>query len=110
VGCPIVATEATEAALGAGEQVSEPALRLNVQRELENMKTQNKSESYQIEKGVPIPVVACRKFPLNEMEPEESFSLSAKEVKNAQNAIHRFGKGKFIIRKWENAYRCWRIK
>jgi len=50
------------------------------------MKTQNKSESYQIEKGVPIPVFACRKFPLNEMEPGESFSLSAKEVKNAKHA------------------------
>ena len=74
------------------------------------MKTQNKNESYRIEKGIPVPVFACRKFPLSEMKPGESFALSVKDVKNAKNAIHRFGKGQFIIRKWENAYRCWRIK
>jgi len=77
------------------------------------MKNQNQNGTYQIEKGVPMPVFATRKFPLTEMKPGESFALSAdkKEVRNARNAILRFGKGKqFIIRKWQNSYRCWCIK
>jgi hypothetical protein len=77
-----------------------------------NMKEQNKNGTYQIEKGVPMPVFASRKFPLAEMKPGESFALSAdkKEVRTARNAIHRLGKGRFVIRKWEKAYRCWCIK
>jgi hypothetical protein len=65
------------------------------------MKEQNKNGTYQIEKGVPIPVFVSRKFPLAEMKPGESFALSAdkKEVRTARNAIHRHGKGRFVIRK-----------
>jgi len=77
-----------------------------------NVKKQNKNGTYQIEKGVPMPVIE-RRFPIIEMEPGDSFALPADktEVRRARNAIYRFGKGKqFTIRRWRNGYRCWRIK
>jgi hypothetical protein len=78
-----------------------------------NMKKQNSNGAYKIEKGIPLPVAAGRKFPLAEMKPGESFVLSTdpKEQASLRTAFARYGKGKrFAVRKWKDAYRCWCIK
>ena len=71
------------------------------------------TRTYQIDKGVPLPTHG---FPLADMRPGESFALSAdqeelqEELSDLQNTIPLYRTKRFIIGKWEDAYRCWRVE
>jgi len=66
------------------------------------------TRTYQIEKGVPLPTHG---FPLADMKPGDSFILSKQEeLSDLQNTIPLYRKKRFIIGKWEDAYRCWRVE
>lgn len=66
----------------------------------------------QIDKNIPVPFHAT-KYPWMEMEVSDSFLLPAGKEKTAGSfatqANKRYAPRKFVVRKTEEGYRCWRI-
>ncbi len=67
--------------------------------------------SYKIDKNIPLS--ATDKYPFSEMEVGDSFAVSIDDEGKVRSASQNHGRKhgkKFSIRKFENAYRCWRIQ
>jgi len=68
--------------------------------------------AFQIEKGIPIPLERPT-YPFAEMQVGDSFAVAAEmrsRVSSASAFFQRAHPGqRFITRKYNGAYRCWRI-
>jgi hypothetical protein len=75
-------------------------------------------DNIKIEKNIKIPAMYGRysKYPFGEMKVGDSFLIErADELGNLRQAASHWarrngGKAKFSIRKWEKAFRCWRVQ
>ena len=69
---------------------------------------------YKIEKDVQLPnKSAGEKYPLSEMQVGDSFLVGDEKANAVRVAVHHRQRGlnaKFIVRKVDGGYRCWRIE
>lgn len=72
------------------------------------------SKTIKIEKGIPVPVkIAGTKYPLKDMEIGDSIPVFAKDIIIFRNMLTKISKKlgvKFITRKVDEGYRCWRVE
>lgn len=71
---------------------------------------------YKIKKGIPIPPRNTGRksmYPFAEMRIGDSFAVMANKARSVSAASQHFGKlhkQKFICRRIDGGYRCWRVK
>lgn len=71
---------------------------------------------YLIEKNIPVGKFLYDKYPLKEMDIGDSFFIDTNnddKIRSLRTYANKYGKQndkKFIVRKYENGFRCWRIK
>jgi hypothetical protein len=78
------------------------------------MKIKTKETPIKIDKNIPAPIPAIKRFPFEKMNVGDSFLLPGNEsnVTLRTNAYlyGKFNNKKFVVKESEGTYRCWRIK
>lgn len=69
-----------------------------------------------IERGIPIPLRNSEResvYPFAKMKIGDSFKVARDKAQSVRASANSFGikhKRKFVVRKIERGYRCWRVK
>ena len=65
-----------------------------------------------IDKNIPVPDEQRRKYPWREMEVGDSFAFppGLKTYEHVKQANGRYFPKKFVLRKMNGTYRCWRME
>ena len=68
-------------------------------------------DEFKIEKNVLIPKIASlQKYPFHKMEIGDSFEVDPQIEQKVRSAASNSKYGKFVVKKWEDKYRCWRVE